>query len=215
MRPSAPPLTRRDRRRVEIRSRIIEAAHRLFQANGYRASTVNEICEQADVAYKTFFNHFPSKHDVLVEIERRSLDALLAHLADALDLGGSTRERVEDFFERIAAEAEAAGPMHRELLTELIHSAHSGGEEPEQVQRVARAIERIVEVGVERGDVRTDASVATIAEMIRGAYYSLMISFANLAEYPIVDRARELATLVGDSIEARAMSTPSDFQKEP
>lgn len=204
MTPPPDPPTRRERRRLEIRARIIDAAHRLFQANGYRASTVNEICEQADVAYKTFFNHFPSKYDVLVEVERRSLRVLTDHLRDALALEGSTRARLERFFACIAGEAEAAGPMNRELLMEMIHSAHAGGEEPAQVRDVARQIERIVEAGVARGDVRTDHSVATIAEMIRGAYYVLMISFGNLPEYPIVDRARAIAAMLGDSIEAKA-----------
>lgn len=195
---------RRERRRLEIRSRIIESAHALFQSQGYRDTTVAEICEQADVAYKTFFNHFPSKHDVLMEVEQRSLEDILGHFEIAIATPASTRDRLALVFDRIAREADDAGPMNRELLTELIHSAHSRGDEPDQVRRIILATERLVEAGRARGDVRTDQSVATIAELIRGSFYVLMISFGNLADYPIVERAKSLSSILADSIEAGA-----------
>ena len=124
----------------------------LFQSQGYRDTTVAEICEQADVAYKTFFNHFPSKHDVLMEVEQRSLEDILGHFGIAIATQASTRDR-------------------------------------------------LVEAGRARGDVRTDQSVATIAELIRGSFYVLMISFGNLADYPIVERAKSLSSILADSIE--------------
>ena len=196
--------SRRERRRVEIRARLVEAAHLLFQSKGYHATTVAEVCDQADLAYKTFFNHFPSKHDVLLEIEQRSLEGILDHFEYAVGIEAPTRDRLAVLFERIATEAEAAGPMNRELLTELIHSAHTRGDEPEQVRRVLGAAEQLVEAGLAQGDIRTDQSVATLAELIRGSFYVLMISFGNLADYPILERSRALSALLADSIEARA-----------
>ncbi len=197
---SPPPSSRRERRRLEIRTRILEAAERRFQAVGYQAATIAEICDEADVAYKTFFNHFPSKHDVLNEIEARALDGVVAQLAEELESVASTRDRIRHFFEHTAREADAAGPMNRELMAAMIHSAHVRGDESAQIRRVVEGIERIVEAGIEQGDVRTDHPLETLAEMIRGSYYVLMISFGNLDDYPIVERARALASLVADSI---------------
>lgn len=184
-----------------MRGRILDAARTLFEASGYQATTVAGICEQADVAYKTFFNHFESKHALLLEIEQEALEGLLAHFDTALALPGSTRERLAQLFEGIAREAEAAGPMHRELLTELIHSVHARGDEPEQVRRVEAAARRLVEAGREQGDVRRDQPVEILAEAIRGTYYVLVISFGNLNDYPVVERARGLAALLAESLE--------------
>ena len=194
------PASRRERRRLEVRTRILDAAHRRFQSSGYQATTVAEICDEADVAYKTFFNHFPAKHDVLNEIEARALDEVIAQLTDALETEPTTRARITRFFERAATEADAAGPMNRELLAEMIHSAHVRGDESTQIRRVVEGIERILRAGIDQGDVRRDHPLETLAEMIRGSYYALMISFANLDDYPIVERARLLAALVADSI---------------
>ena len=56
---------RRDRRRRELRGRVVGAAMELFLARGFDAVTVAEIAERADVAEKTVFNHFPAKSDLV------------------------------------------------------------------------------------------------------------------------------------------------------
>ena len=61
-------LSRRERRKLEVRGRILKAAGDLFTQHGFQATKVAEICEQADIAQKTFFNHFPSKQHLLREI---------------------------------------------------------------------------------------------------------------------------------------------------
>ena len=56
---------RRERRRLEVRARVLEAAWDLFERQGYDATTVAQISDRADIAYGTFFNHFSEKHEVL------------------------------------------------------------------------------------------------------------------------------------------------------
>ena len=41
------PLGRRERRRLEIRARVLEAATALFEERGYDATTVSDICEHS------------------------------------------------------------------------------------------------------------------------------------------------------------------------
>ena len=127
-------LSRRERRKLEVRERILAAAMALFEGQGFTATKVADICEQADIAHKTFFNHFGSKQDLLREIARYALDQLLADIREARDQPGPTSRRLRFFFTRIADNADQAGPMRRELLTELIHVAHDAGDEPEQAR---------------------------------------------------------------------------------
>ncbi|MEV0387992.1 TetR family transcriptional regulator [Nonomuraea sp. NPDC050643] len=63
--------SRRDRKKRETRRRIVMAAIRLFDEQGYEQTTVTQIAAAADVDPKTFFNYFPSKDEVLfVDVEQ-------------------------------------------------------------------------------------------------------------------------------------------------
>lgn len=79
-RPSGSPpkgLGLRERRKAETRRSIQEHALRLFLANGYDATTVEEIAAAAGVSHMTFFRHFPSKPAV---VESDDYDPMLAEM---------------------------------------------------------------------------------------------------------------------------------------
>ena len=64
--------TRRERRRTEVRDRILDAARVLFDERGYDDTKVSDICERADLAYGTFFNHFGEKRELLRSMAEES-----------------------------------------------------------------------------------------------------------------------------------------------
>jgi AcrR family transcriptional regulator len=192
-------LTRRERRKLEVRSRILDASISLFEKLGIEGTRVVEICERADVAHKTFFNHFQSKRELLREIARDGLEQLLANIEEARKLPASTGERVQHFFERIAENADDAGPMHRELLSEIVRAAHEDSEQ-EQARRLHDAFAAIIDDGLRRGEVTDRHSAETLTEMLMGGYYVLMFNWANLPEYPLHERALETSRFLTDAI---------------
>jgi AcrR family transcriptional regulator len=190
---------RRERRRLEVHGRLLEAAAALFDAQGVAPTTVGEICARADVADKTFFNHFGSKQDLLRELAERSLDDLLAQIEEARKAGGTTRERLQAFFGLIATNVERAGPMHRELVTEIIHVAHEARLESRQAQALHRAFRALVDDGRAAGEVARGHDAATQTEMLLGAFYALIFNWAHLPDYPLRRRAQAAARFLGDA----------------
>jgi AcrR family transcriptional regulator len=56
----------RERKKQKTRSAIQREAMRLFQEQGYDATTVEQIAEAAEVSQSTFFRYFPTKEDVVL-----------------------------------------------------------------------------------------------------------------------------------------------------
>ena len=61
----AEPLGLRERKKRKARTAIEKAALELVLEHGYDGTTVEDICERAEVSKKTFFNYFPSKAAVV------------------------------------------------------------------------------------------------------------------------------------------------------
>ena len=54
------------------RERLLRTAESLFQAQGYRATGINQLLEEAGVAKASFYHHFKSKEELLIAFLRRA-----------------------------------------------------------------------------------------------------------------------------------------------
>src|ERR1700712_1113124 len=66
----------RDAHADRTRNALLEAALNLFSANGYDATTTDQIAESAGVSPRTFFRYFPTKESVLFFGEFDFIDAV-------------------------------------------------------------------------------------------------------------------------------------------
>ncbi|HTF54340.1 MAG TPA: TetR family transcriptional regulator [Pseudonocardia sp.] len=70
----------RERKKARTRADLQRHALRLFRAQGYAATTVDQIAGAAEVSRATFFRYFPSKEDV---VRYDDVDPLMAASLDA------------------------------------------------------------------------------------------------------------------------------------
>jgi AcrR family transcriptional regulator len=125
---------RRQRADADTRSRILDAAQKLFAARGYAATTTKSIAEAADVATGLVFYHFPSKQRLLEELlEERSfapeMQAILKVAGDACP-----RETLL----LVARRFVALFTEHRDILRIVIQTSVTGGEPPVDFDRGIR-----------------------------------------------------------------------------
>jgi AcrR family transcriptional regulator len=82
---------RNQRRRQRTRETILAAAELVFRRKGIDGTVVNDITEQADVAYGSFYNHFKSIDEVVAALVGASLQRVADRTGSILEKA----ERVE------------------------------------------------------------------------------------------------------------------------
>lgn len=118
--PGDAPMSLRDAQKQFTRTRLIDAATRLFYERGYTATTIEDIVGAAGATRATFYLHFRSKSEVVSEAMQAIRDdsnELWEALAEAVQSGERAAlqawlERTFQFWERIrlafAVEEQAA-----------------------------------------------------------------------------------------------------------
>jgi AcrR family transcriptional regulator len=85
----------RERKKRETRTRIADAALRLFAEAGFEGTTVADVARAADVSTKTVFNYFPSKEDLFFdragELQKGWVEAAADRSQEELPLAGLRR----------------------------------------------------------------------------------------------------------------------------
>ncbi|MEN8159404.1 MAG: TetR/AcrR family transcriptional regulator [Myxococcota bacterium] len=199
---STPASTRQQRRREATADRIVEAAGALFGERGVQATKVADICARADVAHQTFFNHFPTKQDVVHELVRRGHDFLIEAIDGVLAEDADTGTRLARLFEAIHTSAAAVGPMHQDLVSETLRAGH---EEKDlgDTRRLHRALEGLIRAGRARGDVTRKHAAEDLVALVIGALSQLMLDWAHRPGFDIEQRSRRLARLLADALAPR------------
>ena len=171
----AAKLGRRERKKMQSRQEILEAAVKNFSKKGYSKTSIADIMETADLGTGTFYNYFQSKESVLMCLLAR----LVQQVADAL------------------RENRAAGKSQIELLDiafldenrfvlPLFLSASTMAEIKDRGESIPTpgfkpVYTKIIEEGQRVGEIRTDVPAALIAEMFHSIFQAAAFSKLQLS----------------------------------
>lgn len=84
MQSTTPPPQRartRERQREDTRQRIYDAAMEIFRRDGFEAARVDDVAKAAGVSHGTFYFHFATKDEVLIQCLRASEERVVAAIA--------------------------------------------------------------------------------------------------------------------------------------
>ena len=151
--PSVPAATEQDE---HVRTRLLNAAVRVFDRKGYSAASVREIAEMAGVTKPALYYHFGSKEGLLLAILEQAKEEVDAALERAVARTGTARGRV------LALCGDIYGLFGQNVpIARVAHAVFLGppdGAPPFDVTvfeaRFRQALERIVSDGVASGELR-------------------------------------------------------------
>ncbi|MBB3048304.1 AcrR family transcriptional regulator [Litorivivens lipolytica] len=196
-----PGLSRREQRKLEVRGRINEAALTLFADKGVESTTVEEICEAAEVARKTFYNYYSSKQDLIRDLSDSMLYDETSNVIElALEKFDTTRERIEYIYGIMADNLQRYAELERCLVHQtLLDLSSENSQIGKRLGDLNAAFGELVGAGVRLGDVSPQYSAAFIGEMIVGLINATIINWVHDTSYPVIERIEEVKRLTLNS----------------
>lgn len=173
-----------DAHRQARRQQILRAAFICFGRKGVHGTSMQDICEEADLSPGAVYNYFDGKADIIraiAEESRGSLDTLF----DSVDGEQSAPQQLVDVMERLGAfvdqpgDAEAGG--HR-VRVRLWGEALSASEVHELLrENLADFRERVAEIvreGQDEGTFRQDVNPEELARALLAFHQGMVLQKA-------------------------------------
>jgi AcrR family transcriptional regulator len=174
--------------------KILEATRQLLVSQGVHKLTVEGVAIRSGVAKTTIYRRYRSKHELALAV----LLAMVREVVAAVPDLGETRAELVAFVSggiRILGQT-PMGRVMQGLVSDLATDKTLGGAFREQVvaERLAE-VRRLLDRGVERGEIRSGADYELVHDLLFGPiYYRLLLSGGPLDE--------QLAEQIVDSVMA-------------
>lgn len=194
-------LNRIERRKVEFRDRITRAALKLFEQQGVAETSIASIIVEADIAHKTFFNHFPTKDHLLLHVANTFSGNAYALFEAGLEKQLDPRKRLEFCLMSIASALEDVHPHYKELMNiYLISGSGPGRLQQLQKQQFTALVEKILQQAKKEGSLRNGFTVDTLTDMVVGISVSTLLNWSLEDDYPITPKMKKAVKFLDASI---------------
>lgn len=192
--------TSREQRRQETFARVFEAALQEFHRVGVEKARVSDVCRAAGVAKGTFFFHFATKDDVLLERQRLISQAMAARIERELDGVDDVALFVERLIAIVVEEHMAVGDpaLVREINLAIVRRAGApklGAQHTAFGNALAVRIGHLQAAGV----LRHDLVPMQLADCLRLSFFGFLVD-PQFLQRDGRSRLQMLATLLMDAL---------------
>lgn len=200
---------RRQRRSAEIRERLFSAALELFAQKGFAETTVEDITEAADVGKGTFFNYFPSKDHILLAFGEMQLAKLESAIAAARQTNEPMPEFLRSLGVRMTQEPTRNPSIIRALLQAYLSTTPVRQGMIDLQNRMHALHTQMIQLGQERGEIRSDLPAAEIAHVFRQTIFGTLLVWSLYGDATLHSRIVAAFNLLWSGLAPReATATP-------
>ena len=200
--PDTAPVSRIERRKTEFRDRITDAALKLFAENGVAETSLASIIKEADIAHKTFFNHFPTKDHLLQHVVSSNTRNAYSFFRDAFKRHSDPKKQLEYCFMSIAKALEPINSQrYKELVTFYFVSSSSTKEfREEEKQNFTDLVHTILQDAENKKMLRPGFKLDTLGEIIVGICVSTLLNWSVEPDFPIVVKMKNAVKFINQSV---------------
>ncbi len=162
------------KRSLETRTRILNAALDCFAQTGYEASSVAEICQAAGVSKGAFYHHFPSKQALflaLLESWLETIDSMMEINRRTAPSSAQALRQMSELMTHVFAQAGGRLPMFLEFWTQASHDPQIWQAVVQPYQRYQDYFSELIQAGITEGSfkpVDVDATARMLVSLALG-----------------------------------------------
>lgn len=152
------------RRGKERRAMILKAALKCFRRDGFHGASIANICKEAAISPGHLYHFFPGKEAIIqaiVEEDRDRLKAVVARLAEQPDLIKALNQALGAIGSEFGFALDAV--LSAEILAEATRNPRVLNILTRFDQDAREEIERLLNVGQNKGQIRADLNVQAMA----------------------------------------------------
>ena len=139
---------------MQTRTRILQAAQRLFAAKGFEGTTTRDLAQTAGVAEGTLFRHFANKKAILVEVATSGWVDLLTDLLTELSEMGSYKAIAEVMRRRMWNLQKNADTMRVCFMEVQFHPDLRDRIQTEVIDKMTAVAEAFFQTAIDKGIYR-------------------------------------------------------------
>ena len=204
----------RSRKGVRTRARLIDAAKRVFERDGFLQARIVDIAETADLAPGTFYHYFDSKEQIFREVAEAQEERLTAPADDDADgpsegpLSAYDRIRRSNrrYLERYRDEAALMGVIEQVSRYDDHVNAARFATMKHFVERAERSIAQLQREG--QVDPRLDPATAADALGAMVARFAEMWLVQGYREYDFDEAVDQLSILWANALGLKEQPEP-------
>jgi AcrR family transcriptional regulator len=166
---------RRQQRKTETRERLLNAASELFAAQGFDATTYDDIASANGVARQTVFNYFPRKEDFVIAWGARRREEVAQAVAGSAFAGEQAAARLALMMRVLATSYERSPAAGRVYTLAWVKWGGPILEEP----ILAAQFAAVISEGQRSGEIRADVRAETAGQLLRAAYFDALWRWAS------------------------------------
>lgn len=167
-------------RRAATRKKIIQAAKRLFDQQGFESTSVDQIVASAKVAKGTFYQYYDTKIEVLVDLTRDDGEEKKRLALEAVAAGSPALPVLEQYIAALCLWFEA----HEKIAEALIFASFKTNHDevitaPHRYTRTF--LLELMRLAQQQGVIRDDVPATELAKVLGG---SLTVSVLGWSKKP-------------------------------
>jgi AcrR family transcriptional regulator len=139
---------------MQTRTRILQAAQRLFAAKGFEGTTTRDLAQTAGVAEGTLFRHFANKKAILVEVATSGWVDILTDLLTELSEMGSYKAIAEVMRRRMWNLQKNADTMRVCFMEVQFHPDLRDRIQTEVIDKMTDVAEAFFQTAIDKGIYR-------------------------------------------------------------